>query len=51
MIQIIVFLILALVYAVCPKGIQMAVLLINIFVPDPVPFLDEFVMALIAIKS
>lgn len=51
MLQIVVFLILALVYAVCPKGLQMAILLVNIFVPDPIPMIDEFAMALIAIKS
>lgn len=51
MLQIIVFLILALVYKIYPKGLQMAILLVNIFIPDPIPMLDEFAMALIAIKS
>lgn len=32
------------VYAVCPFLIQITGFAINAFVPDPIPFLDEFIM-------
>ena len=34
------------VYAVCPFLVQIAGFAINAFVPDPIPFLDEFIMIL-----
>ena len=34
------------VYAVCPFLVQIAGFAINAFVPDPIPFMDEFIMIL-----
>ena len=34
------------VYAVCPFLVQIAGFAINVFVPDPIPFMDEFIMIL-----
>lgn len=32
------------VYSVCPFLLQAAGFIVNVFAPDPIPFLDEFIM-------
>lgn len=36
----------ALFYVLLPWYVQMAIWIVNLFIPDPVPFFDEFVMFL-----
>lgn len=43
---IVAYVIILCVYAVCPFLIQIAGFIVNAFVPDPIPFLDEFIMIL-----
>ena len=43
---IVAYVIILCVYAVCPFLIQIAGFILNAFVPDPIPFLDEFIMIL-----
>lgn len=40
-----------LVYWVCPKRIQVVMLLINLFVPDAIPVVDELIMVAGLLKS
>ena len=44
MMVIIVYVILLLVYWNCPKYLKVAAFVINFFVPDPIPYIDEVVM-------
>lgn len=34
------------VYMVCPKALKLAIFIANIFIPDPLPYLDEIIMAI-----
>ena len=36
--------ILLLVYGNCPKYLKVAAFVINFFVPDPIPYIDEVIM-------
>ena len=45
-IVIIAYMIILYVYSLCPLFIQLAGFVINVMVPDPIPFLDEFIMIL-----
>lgn len=36
--------IILLVYLACPQYVKLVVFIINIFLPDPIPFVDEFLM-------
>jgi hypothetical protein len=38
-------------YAGMPKGIQLILCLANIFIPDPIPFVDEVIMIAILLSS
>ena len=42
--MIIVFIIGLAIYCICPLPVQLIALVINVFVPDSVPFIDEFIM-------
>lgn len=44
MVVIFVYLILLIVYAVCPFLLQIAGFVLNAMYPDPIPFIDEIVM-------
>lgn len=41
---IVIYLILGIVYLLCPKHIKVVSCVINLFVPDPIPGIDEVVM-------
>lgn len=41
---IVIYLILGIVYLLCPKYIKVVSCVINLFVPDPIPGIDEVVM-------
>lgn len=51
----VIFIVLALifmfVYLGLPKWAQVVLLVANIFIPDPIPFVDEVVMAAITCKG
>jgi hypothetical protein len=53
--MIIIFIILAFIfiaaYAGAPKWIQFILCLANIFIPDPIPFVDEVIMLAILLKK
>ena len=42
--MIIVFIIGLAIYCICPLPVQLIALVINVFVPNSVPFIDEFIM-------
>lgn len=42
--SVVVFIVLMAVYWFCPKYVQAVVLLINLFVPDAIPVIDEAAM-------
>lgn len=39
------------IYCVCPLPVQLVAFMINFFLPDSVPFVDEFIMACSSIKK
>ena len=39
------------VYMVCPKGLKLAIFIANIFIPDPLPYLDEIIMGIALVKD
>ncbi len=39
------------IYCICPLPVQLIAFLINIFLPNSVPFIDEFIMACSSIKK
>jgi hypothetical protein len=40
-----------LVYWFCPKKVQLAILIINIFIPDRIPYIDEIIMVIGLLKG
>lgn len=46
-----VYLIVFIVYFCCPKFLKLIIFLVNIFLPDSIPLLDEVVMVLGLLKS
>lgn len=40
------YIIVFIIYFACPKAIRLAIFLINLFIPDPLPFIDEIIMFL-----
>lgn len=42
--MIIVFIIGLAIYCICPLPVQLIALIINVFAPDSIPFIDEFIM-------
>lgn len=42
--MILAYVIILIVYLFCPKYLQLVMLVVNLFIPDPLPFLDEALM-------
>lgn len=42
--MIIVFIVGLAIYCICPLPVQLIALVINVFIPDSIPFIDEFIM-------
>lgn len=38
------YIVVLLVYMVCPKVVKLAVMVVNVFLPDPLPYVDEVLM-------
>ena len=43
---IIAYIIVLIVYMSCPKECKVLIFIVNLFVPDPLPYIDEIIMGL-----
>ena len=44
-------LVIAVVFWFLPKYLKLVIFIINIFVPDPIPYVDELIMGLMLLKD